>query len=98
METSGNGRPRVCFKVVPVKVSGPSNNKQITTYVFLGSGSDSTLCLRGLLEELDLESEPADFTLTTVNYEGRECSHRACLEIESLDGKTRFTLVEVLTT
>ena len=56
-----------------MEVSGPGSNKQITTYTFLDNGSDATLCLRGLLEELDHESEPTDFTLTTVHHEGKEC-------------------------
>ena len=37
-------RPRVCFKVVPVKISCRGNTKEITTYAFLDGGSDATLC------------------------------------------------------
>ena len=55
-----------------MKVSGPGNDKQITMYAFPNNGSDATLCLRGLLEELDLESEPTDFTLTTVRKRKRK--------------------------
>ena len=55
-----------------MEVSGPGSNKQITTYTFLDNGSDATLCLRGLLEELDHESEPTDFTLTTVRKRKRK--------------------------
>ena len=81
-----------------MKVSGSGGDKQLTTYAFLDSGSDSTLCLRSLVEELGLEGEPTDFTLTTVNHEAKECGRRACLNIEPLVGKTRFTLDHVLTT
>ena len=97
VEASTSGRPRVCFKVVPVRVSGPGGNKQLTTYAFLDSGSDTTLCLESLVEELSLECEPTDFTLSTVNYEGKERGHQARLDIEALDGKTKFTLDRVLT-
>ena len=97
MEASTSGRPRVCFKVVPVRVSGPGGNKQLTTYAFLDSGSDTTLCLESLVEELSLECEPTDFTLSTVNYEGKERGHQARLDIEALDGKAKFTLDWVLT-
>ena len=97
VETPRNSWPRVCFKAVPVKVSVPGSDKQITTYAFLDSGSDTTLCLKGLLEKLDLESEPTDYTLTTVNHEGKECGRRASLKIEALDGRTKFTLDQVLT-
>ena len=96
-EASTSSRPRVCFKVVPVRVSGPGGNKQLTTYAFLDSRSDTTLCLESLVEELSLEREPTDFTLSTVNYEGKERGHQARLDIEALDGKTKFTLDRVLT-
>jgi len=96
-EASTSSRLRVCFKVVPVRVSGPGGNKQLTTYAFLDSGSDTTLCLESLVEELSLEREPTDFTLSTVNYEGKERGHQARLDIEALDGKTKFTLDRVLT-
>ena len=69
---------------------------QITTYAFQNNGSDATL--RGLLEESGLESESTDFRLTTVNHEGKEYGRRASLKIEALDGKTKFTLDQVLTT
>ena len=75
------GRPRVCFMVVPVKVSGPGSDKHLMTYAFLDSGSDTTICLRSLVEELSLESEPTDFTLSTVNHQGKEHGHQTCLDI-----------------
>ena len=81
-----------------MKVSGLGSDKQITTYAFQNNGSDATLCLRGLLEESGLESESTDFRLTTVNHEGKEYGRRASLKIEALDGKTKFTLDQVLTT
>ena len=97
VQASTSNRPRVCFKVVPVRVSGPGSDKQLTTYTFLDSGSDTALCLESLVEELSLESEPADFTLSTVNYERKERGQRARLNIEALDGRKKFTLDQVLT-
>ena len=52
----------------------------------------------GLLEESGVEKESTDFRLTTVNHEGKEYGRRASLKIEALDGKTKFTLDQVLTT
>ena len=98
VETSRNSRPRVCLKVVSVKVIGLGSDKQITTYAFQNNGSDATLCLRGLLKESGLESESTDFRLTTVNHAGKEYGRRASLKIGALDGKTKFTLDQVLTT
>ena len=43
-------RPRVCFKVVPVKVSSASSGKEVVTYAFLDGGSDTTLCLETLVK------------------------------------------------
>ena len=81
-----------------MKVSGLGSDKQITTYAFRNNGSDVTLCLRGLLKESGLESESTDFRLTTVNHAGKEYGRRASLKIETLDGKTKSTLDQVLTT
>ena len=53
--------------------------------------------MESLVEELSLESEPADFTLSTVNYERKERGQRARLNIEALDGRKKFTLDQVLT-
>ena len=92
------GRPRACFKVVPVKVSGPGSDKHLVIYAFLDSGSDTTLCLRSLVEELSLESEPTNFTLSAVNYQGKEHGHQTCLDIEALEGRMKFTLDRFLKT
>ena len=35
VSTVGTSRARVCFKVVPVEVSGPGSDKQIPTYASL---------------------------------------------------------------
>ena len=35
------GRPRVCFKVVPVKIRCPGGTRKIITHAFLDSGSDA---------------------------------------------------------
>lgn len=91
-------RLRVCFKVVPVRVSAAGGSKQVETYAFLDSGSDTTLCLRELVDELGVDCEPCNFTIATVNHEGREIGHQVRLDIEALDGETKFTVDNVLTT
>jgi hypothetical protein len=57
--------PRVCFKVVPVRVCGSRSPKELITYSFLDSGSDTSLCLSSLVEELVLQGGPAEFTMMT---------------------------------
>ena len=81
-----------------MKVSGPGRDKHLMTYAFLDGGSDTTICLRSLVEELSLESELTNFTLSTVNHQGKEHGHQTCLDIEALDGRMKFTLDRVLTT
>lgn len=48
---------RIRFKVVPVRIRSPKGGKLITTYAFLDNGSDSTLCLDSLVNELGLENK-----------------------------------------
>ena len=92
-------RPRVCFKVVPVKVNAPQSDKQIITYAFFDSGSDATLCMESLVEELEIKPKrQARFTMSTVNSQERKCGYEIDLKIESLVGDAHFSLENVLTT
>ncbi|CAB3984661.1 Hypothetical predicted protein [Paramuricea clavata] len=96
--TIGVNQPRVCFKVVPVKIRSPNGEKEVTTCAFLDSGSDTTLCLSTLADELGLESTAVDYTMVTMNDRRVKQGHRVCLQISSLDGDTDFELNNVLTT
>ena len=92
-------RPRVCFKVVLVKISCRGNTKEITTYAFLDGGSDATLCLESLVQELgSKDMKPTSFTMTTANLEEERFGHEVQLNVESLDGDAKFQLTNVLTT
>ena len=53
-----------------------SFGREVETYAFLGDGSDTTLCLTSLAEELGLFGAPTDFALTTVNAEDEVRSSR----------------------
>ena len=86
-------RPRVCFKVVPVKISGHSGSKEKVTYAFFDSGSDASFCLENLVRELGLkEMKPATFTMATVNCEEKRTGHEVQLNNKSLEGETEFKL------
>ena len=65
----GSDRPRVSLRIVPVRVSGVEGGREVETYAFLDDGSDTTLSLNGLVEELGLSGTPINYTLTTVNAE-----------------------------
>ena len=53
---------------MPVRVSA-KNGKEVKTYAFLDDGSDTSLCLQHLVEELDVKGSPMSFALTTINAE-----------------------------
>ena len=92
-------RPRVCFKVVPVKITGNCGTKEIITHAFLDSGSDATFCLESLVQELELKDmKPTSFMMTTVNCKEERNGHEVQLNMESLEGDVKFRLEHVLTT
>lgn len=96
VETS---RPRVCFKVVPVKVSSKSGDKVVYTNAFFDSGSDATLCLDSLVNELEInDPRPTSYVMTTVDCEEQKAGYSVELNVESLTGDTKFCLENVLTT
>ena len=92
-------RPRVCFKVVPVKITGNCGTKEIITHAFLDSGSDATFCLESLVQELELKDmKPNSFMMATVNCKEERTGHEVQLNMESLEGDVKFRLEHVLTT
>jgi len=58
---------KVWLKVVPVTVWGPSHGNCITTYAFLDEGSDTTLCSRNLVDQLNLKGTKVHLSLATIN-------------------------------
>ena len=61
------GRPRVCFKVVPVKIRCPEGTREIISDAFLDSSSDASLCLDSLARERDVtDMKPISYTMTTA--------------------------------
>ena len=95
----GSSRPRVCFKVVPVKISYPGSTERITTHAFLDSGSDATFCLESLARKLGVEEmKPTNYTMITVNSEEQRSGYKVQLSIESLQRDVKFDLNDVLTT
>ena len=92
-------RPRVCLKVVPVKISSRNGGKEIVTYAFLDGGSDASFCLESLVRALDSkDKKPTSFTMATVNCEYERTGHEVQLNVKSLEGDAEFKLSRVLTT
>ena len=69
--TANSNGTRISLRIVPVRVSA-KNGREVETYAFLDDGSDETLCLQCLVEELDVEGSPTAFALTTINTEGTQ--------------------------
>ena len=68
---AGSNRTRISLRIVPVRVSA-KNGKEVKTYAFLDDGSDTSLCLQRLVEELGVKGSPTSFALTTINAEGTQ--------------------------
>ena len=93
---TANKRQKVSLRIVPVKVKNEDGTRKIETCAFIDNGSDTTLCSKDLVQELNLSSKPSEFTLTTVN--GRDESRNGQevkLNIQSLkyDGSIQLDLV-----
>ena len=69
--TANSNETRISLRIVPIRVSA-KNRREVETYAFLDDGSDTTLCLQRLVEELDVEGSPTSFALTTINAEGTQ--------------------------
>ena len=78
----------VCFKIVPVRVKGPK--REIETYAFLDSGSDVTLCLESLVDQLDLPYISTDYKIHTISGEKQVLGKSVSLTVDSLDEKIVF--------
>jgi hypothetical protein len=58
---------QIALKVVPVKVSVPDSDRVIETYDFLVDGSDTSMCLKTLAEDLGAPPDPVDYVLSTFS-------------------------------
>ena len=89
---------RVCLRIVPVKVCNPDRTREVETYAFIDNGSDTTLCTKSLVEELNLPSKPAEFTLTTVNDQNkRRFGQEVELNVRALSSHSGIRIERVWT-
>ena len=94
--TSSVKQPRVCMKIVPVKVSGIDGGTEVETYAFLDGGSDTTLCLNELVDQLSLNGASTNFTLSTVSGSYKRQGKEVQLQVKSLDNEECIVLDRVL--
>ena len=84
----GTSRPRVCLKVVPVKISSRNGAKEIVTHVsvlgqMLVPASRACSCFEGL--ELNLnDMKSTSVTMATVNCEEKRTDLEVQLSVKPL--------------
>ncbi|XP_071834278.1 uncharacterized protein [Apostichopus japonicus] len=86
--------PRVCLRVLPVKVRG--NGREVTTLALLDQGSDTSLCENELVRELGIVGESAVYELSTVNSPATVTKGvEIALEVVGLEGNENIELLNV---
>ena len=95
-QPSSTSNGRVLLQIVPVKVKGRGQEKEVRTYALLDSGSDVTLCDEDLVKRLGVSGIERSFLMTTQE---RKNSSKIGLEVEltveSLDGDAKIELPRV---
>ncbi|KAK3734270.1 hypothetical protein QZH41_008857, partial [Actinostola sp. cb2023] len=89
---------RVSLKVVPVKVTARDSKRVIETYAFLDDGSDTTMCLRSLAEDLGVEGKPVEFVLSTMIGNQQRSGQQLSLDIVGIATGKGLRLEKVWTT
>ena len=84
---TGTIKNRVCLRVIPVKVFGKDRSCEKITYAIRDEGSNTTLVKGSLVEELNLNGQPIDFTLTTMNNVSQESGRSHFLYVQGLGQK-----------
>ena len=84
---------KVFMCVVPVKVK--YQNKEVTTYAFLDSGSSATFCSRKLVNRLGIEGEKKEVSLKTLGSQSCYTGTVADLKVSSLDGDCKIEVRNV---
>ena len=69
--TTGAGIVRVALPIVPARVRASNSLRNVETYALLDTGSTSTFCSERLVDELQLDGETQELTLTTFDKEDR---------------------------
>ncbi|KAK3748976.1 hypothetical protein QZH41_019097 [Actinostola sp. cb2023] len=89
---------RVSLKVVPVKVTARDSKRVIETYAFLDDGSNTTMCLRSLAEDLGVEGKPVEFVLSTMTGNQQRSGQQLSLDIVGIATGKGLRLEKVWTT
>ena len=87
----------ISLPIVPVRVKGPDGNKEVQTYAFLDSGSNTTFCTDNLLKKLNIEGKATQFSLTTLGKHNQLTNGKqASLQVLHLNQNTKINLPNVI--
>ena len=87
VNTSVAESPEIFLQIIPLKVTG-KNGRHRTTYALIGSASDVTLIDPSLVQQLGIEGEEGELSISTVNQrEKQETGLRVDFMISSVDGQ-----------
>ena len=64
---TGTYKFRISLRIVPARVKGKDQEKEIEIEALLDDGRDVSLCTGSLVQQLGLPGTPKQFSLTTVN-------------------------------
>ena len=87
---------KVALPIVPVKVSVPGQEREVTTFALLDTGSTLTFCGEKLLKRLGIKGEKTTLKLSTMSKQNGTSQCRvASLKIAAMDGSTEMTINQV---
>ncbi|XP_044175961.1 uncharacterized protein LOC114968359 [Acropora millepora] len=87
VNTSVAQSPEIFLQVIPLKVIG-KNGRHTTTYALIDSASDVTLIDPSLVQELGIEGEEGELSISTVSQrEKQQTGLRVDFKISSVDGQ-----------
>ncbi|KAK3729175.1 hypothetical protein QZH41_000580 [Actinostola sp. cb2023] len=88
---------RICLRIVPVKVKGPT--KSVITYALLDNGSDVSLCEKDLAAQIGVRGEEKSYYLTTQEKKNsrKVGQYLTGLTVESLDDGNRLNIPKLWT-
>ena len=97
--SSSTGGGNMCLRIVPVKVRSHNDaSKFLETYALLDSGSDISLCDKGLAEELGVQGHQKTFYLTTQErQDSPRVGYDLSLTVEPLDGTDQVYVTRLWT-
>ena len=94
VEDADGASPKICMRIVPVKVQG-ANGKEVETYALLDCGSNKSLCSESLLSDLGVTGTPISYSLKSVDKLGRRHGYSASLWVKPIGSSAAIEIPNV---